>query len=111
MAESFASPRSLSLRKLVLIKTGQDVSRCRACQFCDGIPSQEMDIPLTSLVQLINYNDEEVLTCKTLWSAEVLQYAKEACSRQLDLEAIILTLRAEAVQRGLISQEELKETP
>ncbi len=64
-----------------------------------------MDIPLTSLVQLINLNDEEVLTTKTLWSEEVLQYAKEACLRQLDLEAIILTLRNEAVQRGLVSQE------
>jgi len=69
-----------------------------------------MDIPLTSLVQLINLNDEEVLTCKTLWSEEVLQHAKEACSRQLNLEAIILTLRNEAVQRGLVSQEKLKET-
>jgi len=110
MSESFVSPRNISLRKLILIQTGQDVSRCRACQFCDGIPSHEMDIPLTSLVQLINLNDEEVLTCKTLWSEEVLTYAKEACSRQLNLEAIILTLRNEAVQRGLVSQEDIKET-
>lgn len=94
--------RSLSLRKIVLLRTGQDVGRCMACQFCDGIPSKEMDIPITSLVQLINLNDEEVLTSKTLWSAEVLACAREACSRQLNLEAIILALRDEAVLRGLV---------
>jgi heterodisulfide reductase subunit C len=97
--------RSLSLRKIVLIQTGQDVARCMGCQFCDGIPSQDMDIPFTSLVQLINLNDEEVLTSKTVWSEEVLKYARKACSRQLNLEAIILALRNEAVQRGLVTQE------
>jgi heterodisulfide reductase subunit C len=62
-----------------------------------------MDIPLTSMIQLVNLNDEEVLTSKTLWSEEVLQHAKEACKRQLNLEAIILALRSEAVKRGLVS--------
>ena len=101
MPDTGAESRSLSLRKIVLLNTGQDVMRCMACQFCDNIPSKEMDIPITSLVQLINLNDEEVLTSKTLWSPEVLACAKEACSRQLNLEAIILALRAEAVLRGL----------
>jgi heterodisulfide reductase subunit C len=96
--------RSLSLRKIVLINTGQDVSRCMGCQFCDGIPCQDMDIPITSLIQLINLNDEEVLTSKTLWSDEVLKRAREACSRQLNLEQIILALRSEAVQRGLVPE-------
>jgi heterodisulfide reductase subunit C len=95
------SARSLSLRKLVLIKTGQDVSRCMGCQFCEGAPNQEMDIPITSLVQLINLNDEEVLTSKTLWSPAVLNHARDACSRQLNLQAIILALRDEAMERGL----------
>lgn len=108
MPDPSPPPRSLSLRKIVLLKTGQDVQRCMACQFCEGVltpctSTQEMDISLTSLVQLINLNDEEVLTSKTLWSAEVLACAKEACSRLLNLEAIILALRAEAVLRGLVS--------
>lgn len=76
-----------------------------ACQLCDGIPFQDMDIPLASLIQLINLNDEEVLTSKTLWSPEVLQRAREACTRQFNLEAIILALRSEAVQRGLAPQQ------
>ncbi len=102
MPDTGALSRSLSLRKIVLLKTGQDVRRCMACQFCDVIPSHELDIPLTSMIQLINLNDEEVLTSKTLWSAEVLAHAREACSRQLNLEAIILALRSEAVLRGLV---------
>ena len=100
MTDIVASSRSLSLRKIVLINTGQDVHRCMACQLCDGSPDQDMDISFTSLVQLINLNDEEVLTSKTLWSPAVLERARQACSRQLNLEAIILALRAEAKQRG-----------
>lgn len=95
----------LSLRKIVLIETGQDVARCMGCQFCECTPCQDMDIPITSLVQLINLNDEEVLTSKTLWSEDVLRRASEACSRQLNLEAIILALRNEAVKRGLVAPE------
>ena len=109
MTDAKLPPRSLSLRKVVLINTGQDVARCMACQFCDGIINQDMDISITSLVQLINLNDEEVLTSKTLWSPAVLERSKEACSRRLNLPAIILTLRAEAVSRGLVSQEFITE--
>jgi len=105
MPDSGMLSSSLSLRKIVMLKTGQDVRRCMACQFCDVIPSHALDIPLTSMIQLINLNDEEVLTSKTLWSAEVLAHAREACSRQLNLEAIILALRSEAVHRGLMPEE------
>ncbi|HSQ17457.1 MAG TPA: hypothetical protein VLM83_07150 [Anaerolineales bacterium] len=108
MPDAGTRTRSLSLRKIVLLNTGQDVNRCMGCQFCDAIPSHELDIPLTSMIQLVNLNDEEVLTSKTLWSAEVLAHAREACSRQLNLEAIILALRSEAVLRGLVPKEIIK---
>ncbi len=93
----------MSLRRLILAKTGQDVQRCRGCQLCNGIYSEDQDIPLDSLVQLIIMNDEEVLTSRTVWSDEVLQAAKEACARELDLEKILLVLREEAVRRGLVN--------
>lgn len=92
----------MSLRRLILEKTGQDVSNCRGCQLCNGDYSQDQDIPLDSLVQLIMMNDEEVLTSRTVWSDEVLKAAREACARELDLEKILLTLRDEAVKRGLV---------
>jgi heterodisulfide reductase subunit C len=50
-------------------------------------------------------NDEEVLTSRTVWSDEVLQKAKEACARELNLEKILLVLREEAIKRGLVTEE------
>jgi heterodisulfide reductase subunit C len=94
----------MSLRKLILTKTGQDVQRCRGCQLCNGQYSHEQDIPLDSLIQLIIMNDDEVLTSRTVWSDEVLQHAGEACARELDLVKILMALREEAVRRGMVSQ-------
>jgi heterodisulfide reductase subunit C len=97
----------MTLRKLILNRTGQDVQRCRGCQLCNAEFSQDQDIPLDSLVQLIIMNDEEVLTSRTVWSDEVLQAAKDACARELDLEKILLILREEAVKRGLVNRQDI----
>lgn len=94
----------MNLRRLILAKTGQDVQRCRGCQVCNAQYSQDQDIPLDSLVQLILMNDEEVLTARTVWSDEVLHAASEACARELDLEKILLVLREEAINRGLMKR-------
>lgn len=91
----------MSLRRLILTKTGQDVNRCRGCQLCNGEYGHDQDIPLDSLIQLVIMNDEEVLTSRTLWSDEVLRSSGDACARELDLEKILLVLRDEAVRRGL----------
>lgn len=93
----------MSLRRLILSKTGQDVQRCRGCQMCHCESCPDQDIPLDSLIQLIIMNDEEVLTSRTLWSDAVLEAARNACARELDLEKILLVLRQEAVQRGLVT--------
>jgi heterodisulfide reductase subunit C len=95
----------MSLRRLILTKTGQDVIRCRGCQLCNGEFSHDQDIPLDSLIQLVIMNDEEVLTSRTVWSDEVLHVAHNACARELDLEKILLVLRDEAVRRGLVKPE------
>jgi heterodisulfide reductase subunit C len=92
----------MSLRRLILSKTGQDVLRCRGCQLCNCEHCRDQDIPLDSLIQLIIMNDEEILTSRTLWSEEVLHSAHEACARELDIEKILLVLRDEAVRRGLV---------
>lgn len=95
----------MTLRRLILSKTGQDVARCRGCQLCNGAYSPDQDIPLDSLVQLIIMDDEEVLTSRTVWSEDILHIAHEACIRELDLEKILLVLREEAVRRGLVTPE------
>ncbi len=96
--------RPPSLRKLILQKTGQDVSRCRGCSLCNESTSDDQDIPLDSLVQLIILNDEEVLTSRTLWSEKVLHEARDACARELNLETVLLMLREEAILRGLVKE-------
>ncbi len=66
---------------------------------CDIEVRAEMDIPLSSIVQLILEGDEEVLHCRTVWSDAALEAARGACKRGLDLPAIMLALRQIASRR------------
>ena len=90
----------MSLRSVVKKATGQDVYLCQACNDCDIHIHDEMDIPLSSLVQLVLLNDEEALQCRTLWSDSVLEAARGACKRGLDLRAVLIALRKESAQRN-----------
>ncbi len=90
----------MTLRGMVKRVSGQDVHLCHACNDCDmDIPAKEMDIPLSSLVQLILLNDEEALHCRTVWSDSVLEASRHACKRGLDLHAVITALREEKLRR------------
>ncbi|MFH2102730.1 MAG: hypothetical protein ABIJ39_05165 [Chloroflexota bacterium] len=60
-----------------------------------------MDIPLGGMIQMVLFDDEEVLTSRTLWSQSVFDHARNACKRGLDLEAIMKVLREEAQKRDL----------
>jgi len=90
-----------SLRHAVKTATGQDVFHCRECQLCDIPTYEDMDVPLTTIIQMIMFDDEEVLTCRTLWSEQALKEAAHACKRGLNLREIMLALQIEASQRGL----------
>ena len=90
----------MSLRSVVKKTTGQDVYVCHACNDCDIDVRDEMDIPLSSLVQLILLNDEETLQCRTLWSDSVLEASRGACKRGLDLHAVLLALRDESTRKA-----------
>jgi hypothetical protein len=89
----------MSLRSIVKRASGQDVYLCHACNDCDLQDSAAMDIPLSSLVQLILLDDEEALQCRTLWSDSVLEASRGACKRGLDLRAVMLALRDESRRR------------
>ena len=82
-----------SPRRLIKETAGQDVSTCQACYDCDLNVENEMDIPLGSLIQLVLQNDEEALQTRTLWSDSVLKASRHACTRGLDLHAVITVLR------------------
>ena len=89
----------MSLRRVIKESTGQDIRICHACFDCDLHFSDDLDIPLGSLVQLALQNDEEVLQSQTLWSDVVLEAAHGACKRGIDLPAVIQALRQESVRR------------
>ncbi len=91
-----------SLRHIVKRATGQDVYHCRECQLCDLANPGDMDVPLTTILQMVMFDDEEVLTCRTLWSDRVVEEAARACKRGLNLRAILLALQTEANQRGMV---------
>jgi heterodisulfide reductase subunit C len=91
-----------SLRLVVLNETGQDVRKCAHCDFCSAKLYPEQDISLEMLLQMVVMNDEEVLTTRTLWSDNVLEYARHACASNLNMEAVMAALRNEARRRGLV---------
>ncbi len=90
----------MSLRSVIKKATGQDVHLCQACNDCEINLHSEMDIPLSSLVQLVLLNDEEALQCRTLWSDSVLEASRGACKRGLDLHAVLVALRKESAQKS-----------
>jgi heterodisulfide reductase subunit C len=96
----------MALRRLVKDRSGQDVYRCQSCMNCELHMPGEMDIPLASLIQLVLLDDEEALESRTLWSDTVLEAARGACTRGLDLRTVMLVLRDESARRicGLSSQ-------
>jgi heterodisulfide reductase subunit C len=91
-----------SLKRIVKDATGQDVSRCQACLDCEVSCPDDMDIPVGSMIQMVMFDDEEILTSRTLWSDCVLAKARLACSRGIDISAVMHALREEATRRGLI---------
>jgi len=91
-----------TLKRIVKETTGQDISRCQACLDCEVSCPEDIDIPIGSMVQMVMFDDEEVLTCRTLWSDCVLSKARLACSRGIDIHAVMLALRTEAQQRHLV---------
>jgi heterodisulfide reductase subunit C len=91
-----------TLKRIVKETSGQDISRCQACLDCEVSCPEDIDIPIGSMVQMVMFGDEEVLTCRTLWSDCVLSKARLACSRGIDIHAVMLALRQEACQRGLV---------
>ena len=90
-----------SLKRIVKEATEQDVSRCQACLDCEVSCPDDMDIPVGSMIQMIMFDDDEILTSRTLWSDCVLAKARLACHRGIDISTVMQALREEAQRRGL----------
>ena len=91
-----------SLKRIIKDETGQDISRCQACLDCEVSCPDDLDIPIGSMIQMVMFDDEEVLTSRTLWSDCVLKKARLACNRGIDISAVIQVLREEAARRGIL---------
>jgi heterodisulfide reductase subunit C len=105
MSEPIEFSEEKSLRQIVREATGYDVRRCGRCSYCVHFVTPADDVSLEMMMQLVMQDDEEVLTSKTLWSAEALKRARQMCVSTMDVAAIMLALRAEAKRRGLVSDE------
>ena len=68
---------------------------------CNEKTAEGMDIPLGSLVQLVLMNDDDILSSRTLWSEPVLELARSACLKNLNLDRVLMALREEAIRRGV----------
>jgi len=90
-----------TLKRIIKDASGQDISRCQACFDCEVSCPDALDIPIGSLIQLVLFNDDEVLTSRTLWSDCVLGKARLACSRGINISEVMQALREEAKRRGL----------
>jgi hypothetical protein len=93
--------RAVSLRSIVLSRTGQDVCKCCSCALCEESTEGAGDVSLSMLMQWILVNDERALISTTVWSDEVLRRAEHVCANQLDIPAVLRALREEAHRRGL----------
>jgi len=93
-----------TLKRIVKEASGQDVSRCQACLDCEVSCPEDMDIPVGSMIQMIMFDDEEILTSRTLWSDCVLTKARLACHRGIDISVVMQALREEAQRRGLSAE-------
>ncbi len=94
------------LRFIVLAATGQDVSRCRACEGCsiEAALKERFDLPVWEVLTATCQDDEAALTNRTI---RVLAGAcPEAvhCLQGLDVVAIARALCREAELRGLAPQ-------
>lgn len=105
MDEPIEFSEGKSLRQIVREATGYDVRRCGRCSYCVHFVTPEDDLSLENMLQLVMQDDEEVLTSKTLWSDAALKRARTMCVSTMDVQKIMLALRAEAKQRGLVNDE------
>jgi heterodisulfide reductase subunit C len=93
---------STHLRKLVKQNANMDLYRCQGCGSCNNkLDLGDLDVSLDSLIQMVQQNDDEILTSKTLWSESVFRSIQYACKRGINLQAVFKTLRTEAIERGI----------
>jgi heterodisulfide reductase subunit C len=92
---------SAPLAAVVRAATGQDVRACQACQSCDDLRVEGMEMTFGEIMRAAALDDETVLSSPSLWCCETLIRRRLACQADIDVPAVIGVLRKEARKRGV----------
>jgi heterodisulfide reductase subunit C len=85
-------------------RSGTDLNRCYQCQSCgNGCPFvQAMDYTPNQVLRLVQFGmRQEVLTCQTIWICVGCHTCSSQCPMNIDLAAVMDTLRFMAVEEGV----------
>jgi len=109
-SEKLAHAAGNSLAGRVLEKTGVDVARCYQCGKCSaGCPlASEMDFPPSQIMHLLQLREfpefaELALRSHTIWLCLTCEICYCRCPMELDIPAIMDTLRHESLARKMVN--------
>ncbi len=89
------------LPSVVIASTGQNVRACQACQNCDDLRCEGMELTFGEIMRATARDEVAVLSSPSLWCCEPLIRRPLHCQADLDVPAVIEILRREAFRRGL----------
>jgi heterodisulfide reductase subunit C len=93
-----------SLADTVRARSGTNFKACYQCRACGaGCPFvKAMDYPPNAVLRLLQYGmTQEVLTCRTIWICVGCHTCSSQCPMNIDLAAVMDTLRLMAVEQGV----------
>lgn len=92
-----------SLAGLVRAKTGANVHRCWQCVRCtSGCPlAEQFDLTPNQVMRALQLNDAGVLESRAIWLCASCHTCATRCPRDIDVTAVMDTLRVEAQRRGV----------
>ena len=89
------------LAAIVRAATAQDVRACQACQMCDDLRCEGMELTFGEILRATAHDETSVLASPSLWCCEPLIRRRLKCQADIDVPAVIGVLRSEARRRGL----------
>ena len=92
-----------TLAQLIQRETGQNPFLCYQCVKCtSGCPlTDHFDLKPNQVMRSLQFNDERVLECKTIWLCASCQTCTTRCPQGLDIAGIVDALRIESKRRSL----------
>jgi heterodisulfide reductase subunit C len=92
---------SAPLAAVVRAATGQDVRACQACQMCDDLRCEGMELTFGEILRAVGRDEISILASPSLWCCEPLIRRRLTCQADIDVPAVIDILRREAWKRGV----------